>query len=105
MSVGKLSIRNPFHLRHKDGRRFIAVVLSCLMLAAVLFSSIHYHNDEQDHPECSICAVAHHSPAVSIFVPPYTPPTPVIHQIELTPYTKSFASTTSLTHHSRGPPA
>jgi hypothetical protein len=105
MSAGNKSIRNPFHLLHKDGRRCIAVVLSCLMLAAVLFGSLHHHDDEKDHSDCSICAVANHNTAHSIVTVFYNPPIPEVRLLASTPYIRSFTSSTRPTPLSRGPPA
>ena len=42
-----------------------ALLLSGLLLVAVVMGSYHPHSDEQDHPDCSICAVAHHHQADS----------------------------------------
>src|SRR6185369_4371450 len=53
----------PHYPSEKDRLvRLLALFLSVLMLAAVLLESLHHHDDELDHPDCAICAVAlHHS--------------------------------------------
>jgi hypothetical protein len=105
MSTGNKSIRIPSNPLNKDGRRFIAVMLSCLMLAAVLFGSLHHHDDEKDHSDCSICAVTHHNTAHAIVTDFYRPPIPVVRLLESTPYIRSIVATTRPTPHNRGPPA
>ncbi|BCS53213.1 hypothetical protein [Geobacter sp. SVR] len=54
----------PGHIRiRKLKNRAGALLLSFLLTAAMVLSAFHHHADEQDHPDCSICAVAHHHSA------------------------------------------
>jgi hypothetical protein len=65
----------------KSGRRHLLLSLGLvfLFLVAVLLGSIHHHHDLQDHPNCAICAVAHHpgietaAPSPSAVYPPELP--------------------------------
>lgn len=50
--------------------RLLALFLSVLMPVAVLLESLHHHEDEQDHPDCAVCAVAHHHSADTAVPPP-----------------------------------
>jgi hypothetical protein len=64
-----------------DRRRqlLLSLGLAMLFLVAVLLGSIHHHHDLQDHPNCAICAVAHHpgiepaAPAPPAVYPPALP--------------------------------
>jgi hypothetical protein len=46
-------------LKHRSS----ALLLSLLLAAAMVLAGFHHHTDEQDHPDCSICAVTHHHSA------------------------------------------
>lgn len=105
MSTEKLSIRKALHLLHKDGRRCVASLLACMMLAVVLFGGMHHHADWQDHPDCSICASVHHQHAESALHSACFPTPPAAQPTEFATKTQSFISVLRLTSQSRAPPA
>jgi hypothetical protein len=88
-----------------DMRRFTASVLSIMMLAAVLLGSLHHHEDDQDHPDCSICAVAHQQTSCVADAPTYDPPVQSVVITHFIPYAPLVQSSISITRQSRAPPA
>ncbi|HIJ97381.1 MAG TPA: hypothetical protein HPP94_16945 [Desulfuromonadales bacterium] len=86
-------------------KRFIAMALSVVMLAAVLLGSFHHHSDEKDHPDCSICAVAHHQKSCVANAPTYNPPIRSVVITNFIPYAPLVQSSISTTRQSRAPPA
>jgi hypothetical protein len=75
------------------------------MIVAVLLGSFHHHDDEQDHPDCSICAVAHHQPSAVAVITVYTPPVRTAVSTDYIPYTTHFHLTAAIASQSRAPPA
>jgi hypothetical protein len=85
-------------------RRLTAFSLAVLMLLSVLLGSMHHHTDGHDHPDCSICAVAHHQPAASASIPAYIPPTPASTPTGFSTNTRIVISALRIASHSRAPP-
>jgi hypothetical protein len=86
-------------------RRFSALSLTALLLLSVLLGSFHHHNDEQDHPDCSICAVSHHQSAAPGHIPNYTPPALTCAPTVFATATRISISAHRITSQSRAPPA
>jgi hypothetical protein len=86
-------------------KRFTALALSGLMIAAVLLGSFHHHDDEQYHSDCSICAVAHHQPSAVAVIPVYTCPVRTAVSTDYISFAPTSHSTISITSQSRAPPA
>src|ERR1017187_5808612 len=98
-----------FHNSRRNAvRTFIARHVAPLVLLLFLYTQfhavLHHHDDLDDHPDCSICAVAHHQAADSSSPLPYSVPTP---SVELT---RTYAPIIQLrssffqTHFGRAPP-
>lgn len=94
------------HPMRFNGKRSVALLLSCLMLASMLLVGLHYHADGQEHPDCQICAVAHHQPAAA---PPAIPSCqfkqPVSQPIKFPELVLNAVSVCLSIPHSRAPPA
>ncbi|MDD2852381.1 MAG: hypothetical protein PHY09_10865 [Desulfuromonadaceae bacterium] len=105
MRSGNKTISNIFRMFPGDIKRFTALTLSGMMIVAVLLGSFHHHDDLDDHPDCSICAVAHHQPSCVAISPAYIPPVRIALSVDYTPYTARFHSTAAITSQSRAPPA
>ena len=89
----------------KDSRvRSLALFMSVLMLVALLLGSFHHHDDLDDHPDCSICAVTHHQVADSTIPLPYTIPTPIISRVIFIFTVVLIASSAPHTYSGRAPP-
>ena len=81
-----------------------ATLMLVLFLCSQLHAVIHHHDDLDDHPDCSICAVAHHL-SIDCTIPlPYIIPTPIISQIKDIFTVVLIASSAPQTYSSRAPP-
>ena len=83
----------------------VATLVLLLFLCTQLHALIHHHDDLDDHPDWSICAVAHHQIADSTLPLPYVTPTPIISQVQLLFIVVPFTSPAPQTYPSRAPPS
>ena len=73
------NIRRQPLSRNRRRQLLLSLGLALLFLVAVLLGSIHHHHDQQDHPNCAICAVANHpgietaAPSPPAIYPPTLP--------------------------------
>jgi hypothetical protein len=84
--------------------RRLATLVLLLFLCTQLHAVIHHHDDLDDHPDCSICSVAHHQSADSTMPLPYTIPTPIIGLIISLFTAVLMISSAPKTYPSRAPP-
>lgn len=86
--------------------RLLALFLSVLMLVSVLLGSFHHHEDEQDHPDCAVCAVAHHHSADEAVPPPLALSLPTASPALFVPVIPAVITTRIIhSQHNRAPPA
>lgn len=82
----------------------LATLVLLLFLSTQLYAVIHHHDDLNDHPDCSICAVTHHQVADSTIPTPYTIPAPIISLITLFFTAVLIISSAPKSYPSRAPP-
>ncbi|MFZ4857672.1 MAG: hypothetical protein ACOYL3_14865 [Desulfuromonadaceae bacterium] len=46
-------------------RKHLSLLIICLLLFSVVTTAFHYHDNDGDHADCSICAVSHHQPVAN----------------------------------------
>lgn len=86
--------------------RSFALVLSFILLIAMLLGSFHHHDDELDHPDCAICAVAHHHSADAAAPYPVTLHLPASYPALFIPIALAALVTRSIhSPRNRAPPA
>jgi hypothetical protein len=83
----------------------LSIIIVCLLLLSSLLTAYHHHDDGQDHPDCSICAVAHHQSSALLKLPEFTPPSRLFSVNVFPPCIQQFTSITRFSIHSRAPPA
>lgn len=96
--------RRKVSIRTTVANRLATVVL-LLFLCSQLHAVMHHHDDLEDHPDCSICAVAHHQSADSALPLPYSIPTPIIGQLQSSFTVILCTISAPETYPSRAPPA
>jgi hypothetical protein len=84
--------------------KHLSALVFLLFLCSQLHSVIHHHDDLDDHPDCSICAVAHHQSGDSTIPSPYIIPAPIINQAIFFFTVVLIASSAPTTYPSRAPP-
>jgi hypothetical protein len=82
----------------------LATLILLLFLCTQIHSVIHHHDDLVDHPNCSICAVAHHQSADYSLLMPFISPVPIISQVKLFFTVVLITSSAPQTYPSRAPP-
>ena len=99
-------LNSPLQPHRLQGlQRLLPLAAAGLFFLAVVLGAFHFHEDLTTHPDCAICAVAHHAPAVTV-------PPPTLVDITLPELPAQFASpylTVGITHpptslRSRAPP-
>ena len=70
MSVSDVLPISPRTQRLRGVQLLLPLAVAGLLFLAVVLGALHHHEDLTHHPECAICAVLHHAPAVTV-----TPPT------------------------------
>jgi len=83
----------------------LSIFIVCLLLFSTLLTAYHHHDGGQEHPDCSICAVAHHQASALLKLPEFTPPSRFFSVIEFPPLTQHFSSIPRFSFNSRAPPA
>lgn len=83
----------------------LATVVLLLFLCSQLHAVMHHHDDLEEHPDCSICAVAHHQSADSTLPLPYDIPAPITGQLQSFFTVILCAISAPETYPSRAPPA
>jgi hypothetical protein len=83
----------------------LATLVLLLFLCAQIHSVIHQHNDLGDHPDCSICAVAHHQNADHSLPVPFNSPALIISKALSFFSVILITSSAPQTYPSRAPPA
>jgi hypothetical protein len=53
---------------HMQWTRILASTFLLLFILATFVEAFHHHRDGLDHPDCPVCAAAHHTPATGISV-------------------------------------
>jgi len=75
-----------------------------LFFCTQLHSVIHHHNDLEDHPDCAVCAVAHHQSADNVLPILFVSLTPLIEQATVCTQATLLTSAVYQTHSGRAPP-
>jgi hypothetical protein len=82
----------------------LAMLVLLLFLCTQIHSVVHHHDDLGDHPDCSVCVVAHHQGADYSSPISFTSPAPIISLITLFFTAVLIVSSAPLTYPSRAPP-
>lgn len=83
----------------------LAMLVLLLFLSTQIHSVIHHHDNLDDHPDCSICAVAHHQSAdLSSPAPSFNTPAPIISLLQAFFTEVLITSFAPDTYPSRAPP-
>jgi hypothetical protein len=82
----------------------LSIFIVCLLLFSSLLTAYHHHDGGQDHPNCSICAVANHYTSALLSHPEFIPPSQLITTVEFPPFIQHSISITRYSFHSRAPP-
>jgi hypothetical protein len=82
----------------------LAMLMLLLLLCTQIHSVMHHHDDLGDHPDCSICAVAHHQSADYTIPIPFISPEPIITQVISFFTVVLIASSAPHTYSGRAPP-
>lgn len=69
-----MAVLTPLHFppqvhRLRRGQLLLPLAVAGLFFLAVVLGAFHHHEDLTNHPNCAICAVAHHAPAVTVAPP------------------------------------
>jgi len=84
-------------------RRSATLVLM-LFFCTQLHAVVHHHNDLEDHPDCAVCAVAHHQSADNVLPILFVFPAPLFEQTKVCTQTILLTSAVYQTHSGRAPP-
>lgn len=83
----------------------LATLILLLFLCAQIHSVVHHHHDGlDDHPDCSVCAVAHHQSADHSLPVPFITPAPIISQVKSFFTVLLIISSAPNSYPSRAPP-
>jgi hypothetical protein len=82
----------------------MAMLMLLLYLCTQVHAVMHHHDDLGDHPDCSICAVAHHQSADFTLPIPFISPEPIITQVISLFTVIQIISSAPKTYPSRAPP-
>jgi len=83
----------------------LSLFFVCILLLANLAEAFHHHDDGSDHPDCSICATAHHQAATGYVAPVFDVQRLVAKTIHVQPALAFVAKLFHSPANDRAPPA